>query len=167
MSWNAPPGTARIQIFRDGWLLDDFAAGPFSYTDSLLWKSTTYWFEFKALDASGAVLTDLAAPVTTPAQVGSFPRPYADDSFWNTPIGPDPLIDPNSVTMVATSITPTAGIATFNNDDDWGIPLAYSDPASKQYSVGISFTPVSWISASLDLWQVELTDRISALSGRR
>jgi hypothetical protein len=136
LTWNAPPGTARISLLRDGWLVDDIAAGPSTYTDRLLWQSTTYWYEFKAYDAGGTLLTNLATPVTTPAQSGSFPRLYADTSFWNQPIGASPLIDPNSAAILAASITPTANIATFNNNEQWGIPLAYSDPASKLYTVG-------------------------------
>jgi hypothetical protein len=136
LQWNAPPGTARIQILRDGWLIDDIVAGPTTYTDYLLWQSTTYWYQFKAFNASGSVLADLATPVTTPVQSGSFPRLYADSSFWNQPIGASPVIDPNSAAILASSIIPTANIATFNNNDEWGVPLAYSDPASKLYTVG-------------------------------
>jgi hypothetical protein len=134
--WNAPAGTARLRIHRDGWLVDDIAAGPTSYTDRLLWPSTTVWYQLEALDAGGGTLLDLAAPVTTPAQVGSFPRLYAATSFWNQPIGANPAIDPNSAAIVAASITPTANIATFNNNNEWGVPLAFSDPASKLYTVG-------------------------------
>jgi hypothetical protein len=136
LQWNTPPGAARIQILRDGWLVDDIAAGPTTYTDSLLWQSTTYWYQFEALDGGGSVLADLATPVTTPAQSGSFPRLYADSSFWNQPIGASPVIDPKSAAILASSITPTANIATFNDNEEWGIPLAYSDPASKLYTVG-------------------------------
>jgi hypothetical protein len=136
LQWNAPPGTSRIQILRDGLLLDDVAAGPTTYTDRLLWQSTTYVFEFKAFDVGGAQLIDLTAPATTPVQSGSFPKLYAGTSFWNLPIGSTPIVDPNSAAIVASSLTPFDGVATFNNDDDWGIPLAYADPASKQYSVG-------------------------------
>lgn len=139
LTWNAPPGTTRIQILRDGWLIDDIASGPTSFTDYLLWQSTTYWYQFTAFDSGGAVLSDLATPVTTPGQAGSFPRLYADSSFWNQPIGGSPVIDPNSAAILASSITPTANIATFNDNDEWGVPLAYSDPANKLYTVGCLF----------------------------
>jgi hypothetical protein len=136
LQWNTPPGTARIQILRDGWLLDDIAAGPTTYTDSLLWQSTTFWYQFEAFDGGGGVLADLTTPVTTPAQTGSFPRLYAGSSFWNQPIGASPVIDAKSAAILASSITPTANIATFNDNDEWGVPLAYSDAASKLYTVG-------------------------------
>jgi hypothetical protein len=134
--WTAPTGSARMQIFRDGWLVDDVAASAATYTDNLLWPSTTYIYGLKAFNAGGVWIAQLTASVTTLPQVGAFPRLYALTSFWNTPIGPLPAIDPKSAAIVASSITPYAGVATFNNDDDWGIPLAYADPASKQYSVG-------------------------------
>jgi iron complex outermembrane receptor protein len=35
---------------------------------------------------------------------------------------------------------------------------------SKQYSTGIVFQPIDWFSASIDYWNIELTDRIGALS---
>jgi hypothetical protein len=136
LQWTAVPGAASYQIFRDGRLIDDIGVGPTTYTDFLLWQSTAYGYELEAFDAGGQVIADLVASVTTPAQVGSFPKLYADTSFWNQPIGSSPLIDPNSAAIVASSITPYDGVATFNNDDDWGIPLAYGDPASKMYSVG-------------------------------
>jgi iron complex outermembrane recepter protein len=37
---------------------------------------------------------------------------------------------------------------------------------SKQVSFGIVVSPVSWMSASLDFWRIDLTDRIAALSGQ-
>ena len=134
--WAAPPGTARVRLLREGRLIDDFPAGPNSYTDDLLWPSTMYWYEFRAVDTGGNVIEDLFASATTLAQVGAFPRLYADSSFWNQPIGLNPALDPGSAAMVASSITPYAAQATFNNDDDWGIPIAYADPASTLYSVG-------------------------------
>jgi iron complex outermembrane recepter protein len=37
---------------------------------------------------------------------------------------------------------------------------------SKQWSVGVLVQPAPWFSASVDLWQIELTDRIGAISGQ-
>jgi iron complex outermembrane recepter protein len=37
---------------------------------------------------------------------------------------------------------------------------------SKQFSVGVVVSPAPWLSASLDFYRIELTDRISALSGQ-
>lgn len=37
---------------------------------------------------------------------------------------------------------------------------------SKQFSLGVFVQPTPWLSASLDLWQIELNDKIGALSGQ-
>lgn len=37
---------------------------------------------------------------------------------------------------------------------------------SKQWSLGLVVSPTSWLTASVDVWQIELTDRIAALSGQ-
>ncbi len=37
---------------------------------------------------------------------------------------------------------------------------------SKQFSAGFVVQPAPWLSASVDFWQIELTDRIGALSGQ-
>lgn len=37
---------------------------------------------------------------------------------------------------------------------------------SKQWSVGVLAQPVPWLSAGIDFWQIELTDRIGAISGQ-
>jgi hypothetical protein len=135
--WSVPPDAATVRILRDGRLVDEFPAGAgTSYRDSLLWASTSYAYEVVALDAAGGELSDETATVTTPAQVGSFPRLYAKTSFWNRPIPRGATIDPNSAAIVAASILPTAGIATFNTNDQWGIPIAYANRVSEQYDVG-------------------------------
>jgi hypothetical protein len=135
--WSAPPGAVTVQVLRDGRLIDEFPAGAgTSYRDSLLWASTSYTYDVVALDAGGAVISDDAGTVATPAQVGSFPRLYAKGSFWNKPIPRNATIDPNSSAVVAASILPTAGIATFNTNDEWGVPIAYANPVSEQYEVG-------------------------------
>ncbi len=37
---------------------------------------------------------------------------------------------------------------------------------SKQWSAGVLLQPVPWLSASVDFWQIDLTDRIGAISGQ-
>ena len=36
---------------------------------------------------------------------------------------------------------------------------------SKQWSIGMVVSPTNWLTASIDFWQIDLTDRIAALSG--
>src|SRR3989442_58782 len=52
----APAETARIQILRDGRLIDDVpfdGAGQLAYDDNLLWPATTYRYEVRAVDRAG------------------------------------------------------------------------------------------------------------------
>jgi hypothetical protein len=136
LSWPSVRGAVRYLILRDGRLIDDVPArSPRAYTDHLLWETSTYGYEVKALGKGGSVLSDMAGSVTTPARSGSFPRFYGDASFWNTPVGPRPAIDPGSKAMVAASLTAFAGVGVVNNDDQWGIPLAYAAPDSRTYTV--------------------------------
>jgi hypothetical protein len=136
LQWTLPVTAATIKLFRDGRLLDVIPATATSYRDRLLWQSTTYHYEVKVFDGADAVVADLTASVTTPAQIGLFPRLFSRTSFWNTKIPADAAIDPNSSAMVATSLTPYASISNMINNDVWGIPIAYADPSSKLYSVG-------------------------------
>jgi hypothetical protein len=136
VSWRRIPTAQRYQLLRDGRLIDDFRADdPTVYTDSLLWASSTYLYELKARDAGGKVLADLFGSVTTRPQTGSFPRAYSDASFWNTSIPSSPHVDPNSSSMVATSLAAYQDRGVINDGDDWGIPLAYADPHSTEYTV--------------------------------
>jgi iron complex outermembrane receptor protein len=37
---------------------------------------------------------------------------------------------------------------------------------SKQWTLGLVFSPADWLTATVDFWQIELTDRVAALSGQ-
>jgi hypothetical protein len=136
LKWTVPATAASIEVYREGRLLDAIPGAATAYLDHLLWQSTTYHYEVKALDSGGATVADLTASVTTLAQVGLFPRLYDKASFWNTKIPADSATDPNSAALVATSLTPYAPISNLVNNDIWGIPIAYADPSSTIYSVG-------------------------------
>jgi hypothetical protein len=137
VSWRGVKGAVRYQILRDGRLIDDFRADDDStYTDYLLWPSTSYAYEVRALGRRTKKLADLLGTVTTPAQLGVFPRFFSDASFWNTPIGASPSIDPNSGGMVSASLLAYKRLGVVNSGDDWGIPLAYADPHSHTFTVG-------------------------------
>jgi len=136
--WTVPGNAARVQVLRNGRLIDDFpfAGGAgLAYTDYLLWKSTTYAYEVKLFDGAGSVVADQTASVTTPAQSGSFPRLYAPTSLWNQPIASNPAIDPGSAAMVSKALVPYVGSANMANTDAWGKALAVANVVSRFYSV--------------------------------
>jgi len=139
LQWNALPDVARIEIRRDGRLLDDVATSggtTLSYTDHLLWQSTAYAYEVIAFDASNQIISDETTSVTTPAQTAAFPTLYDPASFWNQPIPATAAIDPDSAAMVSASLASYAGSANFANSNEWGKPLAYANPVSMTYPVG-------------------------------
>jgi len=137
--WTAPLGVARVQILRNGRLLDDFTfagGATLAYTDYLLWQSTAYSYELKSFDAGATLVGDVSGSVTTPTQSGSFPVLYGPASFWNQPIAANPAIDGNSAAMVSTALTAYASGANMANSDAWGKPLAYANVVSRLYAVG-------------------------------
>jgi len=139
LEWSTPPDVASIEIRRDGWLLDDVApsgAPTLSYTDHLLWQSTTYAYEVIAFNSEGEIVSDQRASVTTPEQTAAFPTLYDPASFWNQPIPPDAATDPDSAAMVSASLAAYADSSNFATSDQWGKPLVYADPLSTTYSVG-------------------------------
>ena len=137
ISWVLPAGTVRARILREGRLIDEVVVtGVLEYTDHLLWKSTSYDYEVKAIGPGGGVIDAQTDGVTTKDQIGSFPRLYSDNSFWNTPIESSPAIDPNSSGMVQKALVGYRSSAHLSNSDTWGISLAYASPLSKLYNVG-------------------------------
>src|SRR5205823_6617439 len=137
--WTLPGNAARVQIFRNGRLIDDFpfpGGAGMVYTDYLLWQSTTYAYEVKLLDGGNALIADQTSSLTTPAQAGAFPRLYSATSFWNTPIPAGPALAPNSAAMIAASLTNYAGSANFAPTNDWGKAIAYANAVSRLYTVG-------------------------------
>jgi hypothetical protein len=76
-------------------------------------------------------LASQASPVKT-VRVRPF---YASSSFWNTPIPPSAVIDPNSSAIVANAISAYASHAALANDNDWGMGYVYANSNSKPYHV--------------------------------
>lgn len=64
---------------------------------------------------------------------------YDPNSFWNTPISANPIIDANSGALLATSVTPYKSSANFANSDAWGISLINASQNDKTYNLG---TPI-------------------------
>ncbi|MBC7918411.1 MAG: TonB-dependent receptor [Rhodoferax sp.] len=71
-------------------------------------------------------------------------------------------------------ITCPGGVGVGGNTDGCGIRPAINTSSnsslkpekSKQISLGIVLSPTPWITASVDFWQIDLTDRISTLSAQ-
>jgi hypothetical protein len=62
-------------------------------------------------------------------------RPFDDTSPWNTPIGSNPAIDPNSDAMIAT-LGPSATNGGFwINMDSWTVPVYYAYENTPRYDV--------------------------------
>jgi hypothetical protein len=146
-SWSAtlqatePVETARVQLLRDGRVIDDFplaGGGELSYTDHLLWPASDYSYEVRAVDRGGRSLRDEVVALRTPPQTEPFPLLYASDSFWNRPIEHDAAVDPNSAGMVSRALAHYSKTASLATGDDWGRPLAYAGTASMPYDVGCS-----------------------------
>jgi hypothetical protein len=76
-----------------------------------------------------------AMPGTQYNADGSVKRFYANDSFWNTPIGANPTFDPSETAILNESILPYGGGASFANGDDWGISLVYASPTDTVYTI--------------------------------
>jgi hypothetical protein len=137
LSWVLPDATTRAKIFREGRLIDDVAVtGTLTYTDYLLWQSTSYDYEVRAFGPAGGLLASDTNRVTTKAQTSDFPRLYSDGSFWNTPIPSSPAIDPDSSLMVNKALVGYKSSAHLSNSDAWGMGLAYASPLSRLYNVG-------------------------------
>jgi hypothetical protein len=63
-------------------------------------------------------------------------RPFSDASPWNTPIGPNPEIDPNSAAMIATLLDPLEEYEGFwINEDYYAVPIYYADANTPTYDV--------------------------------
>jgi hypothetical protein len=123
-------------VSRDGRLLDEFpSSASTTYTDYLLWKSSTYRYDVAWRDAAGSPIEAQSQSVTTPAQSGAFPVLYGGTSFWNQRLSASPTVDPGSNAMVAAALVPYAATSNVSNDDAWGIPLAYAAWPSEVYSV--------------------------------
>jgi hypothetical protein len=134
----APAGTARIQLLRDGRLIDDVpfnGPGPLVYDDYLLWPATTYQYVVRAIDRGNKPLREESTTLTTPPQLGSFPRLYSDNSLWNRPIPADAVVDPNSAAIVSRALARYARGSSLATADDWGRPLAYAGSLSAPYQV--------------------------------
>lgn len=137
LGWPAVTGAASVSVYDNGNLVDHFpASSDDSYTVPELWPGTTYNFEVKVLNGSGATIGDFSGAAATPTASGAFPRLYAGSAFVNTLLPGGAALDSNSATIVADAITNYQGSANLSNNSAWGIPIVTASPQSSMYSVG-------------------------------
>ncbi len=92
-----------------------------------------------------------------------FHAPDFDDLYGGDTTGQfnsdinDPVLCPNGGTGVGCGIRPT--ITGKSNPN-------LKPEKSKQFSIGVLVQPTPWLSASVDFWNIKITDRVSALSGQ-
>src|SRR5260370_25374657 len=80
--------------------------------------------------------TPAPAPTPTPAPpLGGITPLYAAPSFWHLPIGPAPVLDPNSAAMVQAALAGSAGSANFANTAAWGRAMVFSHNSDPVYTV--------------------------------
>ncbi len=84
------------------------------------------------------------------------------DGQFNSDIN-DPVLCPGGVPIPGNTTSAGCGIrpaiTTSSNPN-------LKAERSKQWSVGFVVSPTDWLSASVDFWQIDLTDRIGSLSGQ-
>jgi hypothetical protein len=136
LSWGNAVGGARVRIWRDETLVDQISwSASRSYTDRNLWPSTPYAYSVRVFNRLGILIARFDGSGATPPRDGSFPRPFASDSFVNKQIGPNPKLAPNSAAIVRKAFAAYAGTANMSNSDTWGVPIAYADQRSDQYRI--------------------------------
>jgi hypothetical protein len=137
ISWPSVRGMAYVSIARGGRLVDVvYARRGGTYVDRALWPKRRFGYSVRAIARGGRTLRRWRVAVTTPARDGAFPRLYADDSPFNTPIPANAALDAGSSRMVSGAIQPFVGNANFSNSAEWGIPVFYADRRSRRYAVG-------------------------------
>lgn len=117
-------------------------------------KASVRWQPAKQVLFRGSYSTGFHAPDFEPLYGGG------SDGQFNSDIN-DPVTCPG-------------GVGVGGNTDGCGIRPAINTSSnpnlkpekSKQVSLGIVVSPAPWITASVDAWQIELTDRISTLSAQ-
>jgi len=124
LEWPRVAGAATYRVLRGD--LHVGSTPRTTFTDALLWPSTTYAYAVQALAADGAVLsrrTVEGATAALPAE--GFQRPFAPTSFWNTPVGDAPTHARNADLMsyfVANAQRPNLTL------HGWGVPVAEAHP---------------------------------------
>lgn len=87
-----------------------------------------------SIEVTDSAQTSMVFTVAAPAPPTST-RYYASTSFWNTPVPSTATPDPNSATLIKTSITPYISGANFTNSPTWGIAVTIASSSSPTMTV--------------------------------
>lgn len=82
--------------------------------------------------------TETSAPAPTSPPAASDlrnQRPYTDNSPWNTPIGANPVYDPNWQQMVSTLGTTSTGGKIYSDTTRYTYPVYFADASTPRYDV--------------------------------
>jgi hypothetical protein len=124
LSWDGAGGC----VFRDGLLVGAIPGSAF--TDALLWPETEYRYAVVSADGDAAATADVRTRALPPA---GFPRPFAADSFWNTPLPADAAPGPGSEAtvryLVAHAERPNLTLRA------WGVSVAEVHEGDPRYHV--------------------------------
>jgi hypothetical protein len=144
LAWPSVAGAVSYALYRDGSLIARVRAT--SFTDSLLWPSTSYAYRVEGLSAAGAVISsENVSTSTTALPASGFPRPFAANSVWNTPIGNAPTVADSSRLvsyLVANAAHPNMTL------QSWGVSVAEAQPGQPSYSVSC----VVWSNCTLGVF---------------
>jgi PKD repeat protein len=131
LSWAPVAGAAKYRVSRGTLVVGTTSLTTF--TDAMLWPSTSYSFSVQPLNASGTVLSTLTASASTKALPASgFQRPFPDSSVWNSPIGSTPVRSDSAA--LAASVAGSAGSANMPLRA-WAVSVAEARPGDTTYSV--------------------------------
>lgn len=149
LSWTTPDGTTTLMLERresgeTEWRhIDTVPSSTTSYTDYLLWRSTSYAYRVTAVGAAGSNVETKSAGIPTPVANERFPRLYSPTSVWNTPIDkaeaeyePDARPEDIGSRMIQYAFTGEAKNSNLVADHEFGQSLVYANPSSDTYTVG-------------------------------
>ncbi len=108
------------------------SSGTISGTPSV---TGTFPFAVQLTDATGRTASANESLTVSSASSTGFQKFYSSSSFWNTPIPSNPVIDPNSSSMIQQSILNFLSQNVSFSNGGFGMPLAYASSSNKVYSV--------------------------------
>ncbi len=113
----------------------------------VIFAAGTYYWRVRggASDGKGGYLTGewsevrtfsvTAGGAGTSTRLYTEQRPYSPDSVWNTPIGANPAIEPNSSTMIGRLGNTRTGGRIYSDTTQYTYPVYFADASTPRYDV--------------------------------